>query len=347
MIQIYYKIIEMVSFKIKLISTLIISLLPHVVYLQELKILFDNPESISDTIVEKIVEKVDSEIFRFRVQRNPEFSLSDYAKDYIMAKDQAYIKKYYESKSVLLDKQGIKKTVGPLILKVSPWRIKGKYLQPNYYIVEKNGNRLPTLNLKNGETIEMNVDLFDEYYPFGNRYLVYYKSGSERVFMISGSVFLESISDRWFFQDKLPGAKRAITVRTVMFNASYPLILIGEVEAQKEGFYLFEIKSSDLSAKSILARVPYKDNPRFENIELIYYRYGHPETEELGIFEVMYLIKTQPGSYKETQPIYRKLSHQEVIKVRGENYFRFFANRPEIKELGLEPPPPPIKKNKK
>lgn len=324
----------------------ILTFLDASVLAQELEFQYSNPDDIPDSIAIPIMKRLDWEIFNYRMRVNPEFS----EKDYTRSKEggDSIRTRRWDTRSVFLEKQGIPTYVGPLLFEIKHLIASNGFIHPNYYVLEKKENTVADLNLE-GKTIRKPVNLYDDYYPDGEKYLVYYNHQLPRTrpLMISGKVLWEPISTMWFTGDKTStGSRLALLRRTFMYHTNsrvYPLQTESNIKEDSD-FFFFEVEKSSLSRKSLIAKVP--NNNRFEGIELIYYTNFDPNQNATGVFEVKYILRSEPQTYKETLPVYRQLSDEEFKNLQRMSFFRFMDFTPMEKETELDSGLKPAKKKK-
>lgn len=321
-------------------------------------------EPVPDEIINEIKFRMRDHILSFKMKMNPNITEEDYRLD---------PQSMRHPKGVLLNDSTGKYSSFELILDVdrlSPFKSE---LWDNFYKIKKKGNRF--VNVKpyavkvDGEyqitdayadTVEF--DLGSEYFPFDERFVVYYDSATQTGAwaLVGGNIDRYPMYGNYFeFVDLYKWA----TLRTYQYGTGglydfdqYARAIgykhhngLGE-ENEKQGYKLFEAEMDPgfLPTKYALVRVPVKSP--YEPVELFYYTNdstytGRKKYDGLGkIAKVTYSISSRPKSYKELQPKVEVLSMEESLKIHQDyKFWRKFMERInyeaiEMRELNLKQP---------
>lgn len=321
-------------------------------------------EPVPDEIINEIKFRMRDHILSFKMKMHPNITEEDYRLD---------PQSMRHPKGVLLNDSTGKYSSFELILDVdrlSPFKSER---WDNFYKIKKKGNRF--VNVKpyavkvDGEyqitdayadTVEF--DLGSEYFPFDERFVVYYDSDTQTGAwaLVGGNIDRYPMFGNYF---EFVDLRKWASLRTYQYGATSLLDFSRYSESlgyknhsdfgvinEKQGYNLFEAEMNPgfLPTKKVLIRVPIKSP--YEPVELFYYTNdstytGHKKYDGVGkIAKVTYSISSKPKSYKELQPRIEVLSMEESLKIYQDHKFwkkfleRIHYETIEMKEVNLKHP---------
>jgi hypothetical protein len=184
------------------------------------------------------------------------------------------------------------------------------------YVVYKKGDYFFTL--KQGED-SLKLDFYSQYYPFDEKYLVYFDSlpPYHGPFILSGACytnyFVPGIRSTQFFMSPIMAAE----LRLFRFNTGYiRQIWIGP-DSARNGYHWYRTGSCDLFPdKQVLIKVPEESDDlnyhAYSGIEVINFEYVECEKcPDEGWWEHKYTLYNRPEKYEDTLLKKRKLTQAD------------------------------------
>lgn len=298
----------------------------------DLKFVRENYPNETDSIKNKIFdglfrirESVSNAVLDFRVRCNP-------ALDPITVYD-TILHKYRSPEEVfnLLSTE--------VIMEIKPFETinNGEKIRPrNLFVSHKKGTKVFTQNYSKDTVF---LAQYDKYYPFDDKILVYHDITKGYGYDTAVKI-LSGACDVSFF-DIRPYNKELLNFTEPYFAAFFRLHRFGINQLdQLKQFYptnnpqdtisWFRIDAFPLAkGHSAVVKVPTYDKfsnkyNYFDGIEVIFYECPLlSEGKGQGFWEVKYTFYNHPKSYEDTLPKYRKLAHEEILKM-GQWYFETF-----------------------
>ncbi len=295
------------------------------------KFLRENYPNKSDSIygnmlrgLYRIRETVSDAILEFRIKANPEINPKS-----------AYdtLRQRYRSPLNVFNLPSI-----DVVMEIQPFEfmMNDQKIRPrNFFVVRKKGTKIFS-EFRTKDTVSLTQ--YDKYYPFDEKLLVYCdltEGYSTDVKILSGAC------DVSFF-DIRPYNRTTIRFTEPRDAAFFRLYRFGLEEfEQLKQFYptnnpqdtisWFRIDSFPLAkGHTAVVKVPTYDKfsdkyNYFDGIEVLYYEWPLiAEGKGTGFWEVKYTFHNHPKSYEDTLPKYRKLEHEDLVKM-GHWYFETFV----------------------
>ncbi len=270
-------------------------------------------DTLPHKLYRQILQLASHQILEYRMMANPDLTPGDLYKS-----GTGHVRQKNRPGDILFD---------PLLpwhildLRLKFWRAENGYIRPHHYLIEK-----PQTNRVYHYRDTVTVDLFDDLFRHGDRYLIYYNPDKDPLFyVLSGAAELGGLGS-WVSGPRIHGAKDLAFCRLVRFNAG-SMANLRSIRAESAlplstDYYHFYVESSDLSESSLLVKVKRdsKDQPIGDRMEVIYYT-NDPDVTGGGLddlYEVKYILRTRYPSndpkinYEEMEkPRIRKLSDEE------------------------------------
>ncbi len=270
-------------------------------------------DTIGRALYDIILQGASHRILQYRMRANPNFAVGDVYRDLT-----GHVRSTKEPGDVLFDPP---LPWHILDLRLKFWRAENGYIRPHHYLIEK-----PQTNRVYHYRDTVTVDLFDDLFPHGDRYLIYYNPDKDPLFYVLGGAAELGGYGSWLTLRGPLAARQIVYRRMIRYNASYPVNL-KSIRAKSAlplpaDYYHFFVEHSDLSKSSLLVRVrrDAKFRPLLDQVEVIYYTNDPDFTggDLNDLYEVKYILRTRYPSndpkinYEEMEkPRIRKLSDEE------------------------------------
>jgi hypothetical protein len=331
---------------------------------------------IDSVTASKIKEQVEERILRYKMITNPVITQEKYIK-------------YQHNARVTLSPYNIifdppfTNNVYEMVMDIERWpepERDDNRIMKNFYLLTKKGNRftntIPSDIKYNGEPFDFNknvgdnifdwksipaysdtitFDLWDSYFPYDERYVIYYDSAQNTIHHVGGALVLEPIKFRnWFEGEGISlnsSANFSVWMRLDRFGVKigdYMALdflkefakmdsinpfspMNGDKEKGINNFYFIIESFAPNEGFPALAKTTAEKNYYNGEVELTYYN-GRAERGDTINGEIQYLekwqevkwlLKNYPVSYEETLPKIRELSKEEVAEIRKTPYTIF------------------------
>jgi hypothetical protein len=288
---------------------------------------------IPDTLQRYITYEIEGAINQYKVQLCPQF------KDSVA---------YFNSNHNLIKPgstllyPGLNNKFGPSFsynFEIKRWPEDRPYI--NFFLVIKKNNimtRERNITDEKGKRIST-IDTFAKeipcykYFPYDERFVVYYDTLKEVLTYFSGNVYQTSLAykyDAVDFRNMSFMAIKATKLRLAQYCTSEPEL---NIIRETNEFYEFSAYNTVFrEGNRILVRIPKTDPSHFGSTwELIYYSNTTdvPGNTDQSFYEVKYTRSIRPESYEELFPKYRKLTKEETGEVyRKLRFYTDFAPLP-------------------
>jgi hypothetical protein len=215
-----------------------------------------------------------------------------------------------------------------MVLAVTPWPKNQPWF--NHYLVTKKNNRFT-----NGkDTLSFpEYDLFNGYFPFDDRFVVYFDPHSNDMYNLSGNFVKDKPTEEWLNAKREAGAIMMVQKTLAQYDISdFSLFLntkrpglqkhiYDSLRKLEPDYYYLHIANSTLSDSYVMVKMPVAWP--YTKFDILYYT-NRPELtgskDPKDLYEVKYTIDYTSGSfpenYKQTQFEFTKVSHLEYLKLQ-------------------------------
>ncbi|MDI3526778.1 MAG: hypothetical protein PWR03_961 [Tenuifilum sp.] len=206
-------------------------------------------------------------------------------------------------------------------------RVRDSIDEKGKYVYDEIGNRILVT-----DTFAKDIPCY-KYFPYDERYVVYYDTIKERLIYFSGNVYqtwLAYLFDAIYFRNMRAMAVTAVEFRLAQYSTPQTQL---KFIRETEDFYEFSASETLLRDGEILVRIPKTDPFQFGSTwEMIYYSNTAdvPGNTDRSFYEVKYTRSIRPKSYEELFPKYRKLTKEETREIYPKlRFYTDFAPLPE------------------